>query len=64
MTDNAPRTPIRLDAGSLPHSRQVGVTGRSIAPRLYLALGTSGSDHHTAGLGRAGTIGAVVNPSH
>jgi electron transfer flavoprotein alpha subunit len=47
------------DAGSLPHSSQVGVTGRSIAPRLYLAFGISGSDHHTVGLDRAGTIVAV-----
>jgi electron transfer flavoprotein alpha subunit len=47
------------DAGSLPHSRQVGVTGRDIAPRLYVALGVSGSAHHTAGVRRAHTVLAV-----
>lgn len=47
------------DAGSLPHSRQVGVTGRDIAPRLYVALGVSGSTHHTAGVRRAHTVLAV-----
>lgn len=47
------------DAGALPHSRQVGVTGRDIAPRLYVALGVSGSAHHTAGVRRAHTVLAV-----
>jgi electron transfer flavoprotein alpha subunit len=47
------------DAGSLPHCRQLGVTGRGIAPRLYLALGISGSPHHMAGVERAHTVLAV-----
>lgn len=47
------------DAGWLPHSRQVGVTARGIAPRLYLALGVSGSPNHLVGAARAGTILAV-----
>ncbi|WP_052396921.1 FAD-binding protein [Streptomyces sp. NRRL F-5123] len=47
------------DAGALPHSRQLGVTGRDIAPRLYVALGVSGSPHHMAGVRRAHTVLAV-----
>jgi electron transfer flavoprotein alpha subunit len=47
------------DAGSLPHCRQVGVTGRSIAPSLYLAIGISGSPHHLVAVGRAHTVLAV-----
>ncbi len=47
------------DAGHLPRSRQVGLTGLSIAPRLYLALGMSGRFNHTVGLRQAGTILAV-----
>jgi electron transfer flavoprotein alpha subunit len=47
------------DAGALPHCRQVGVTGRNIAPRLYLALGISGSPHHMTGVDRAHTVLAV-----
>jgi electron transfer flavoprotein alpha subunit len=47
------------DAGWLPHSRQVGVTARGIAPRLYLALGMSGNPNHLVGAARAGTILAV-----
>ncbi len=47
------------DAGHLPRSRQVGLTGLSIAPRLYLALGMSGKFNHTVGLRQAGTVVAV-----
>ena len=47
------------DAGWLPHSRQVGITARSIAPDLYVAIGLSGNQNHLAGTGRAATILAV-----
>ncbi|MFI0897453.1 FAD-binding protein [Streptomyces sp. NPDC020983] len=47
------------DAGTLPHSRQLGVTGRDVAPQLYVALGVSGSPHHTVGVRRAHTVLAV-----
>lgn len=49
------------DQGWLPHARQIGITGQSIAPRLYLALGTSGKYNHTVGVRGAGTI-VAVNP--
>lgn len=51
------------DLGWLPRWRQVGVTGRSVAPSLYLALGVSGSFNHLVGVQRAGTI-AAVNSEH
>lgn len=47
------------DRGFLPRSRQLGVTGRNIAPRLYIAFGISGSPNHLAGVRRAGTVLAV-----
>lgn len=47
------------DAGWLPHSRQIGITARSIAPDLYMAIGLSGNTNHLAGVGRAGTILAI-----
>jgi electron transfer flavoprotein alpha subunit len=47
------------DLGWLPRQHQVGLTGRAIAPRLYLGLGVSGSMEHMVGLRRAGTIVAV-----
>ena len=47
------------DAGWLPKQHQVGVTGRAIAPRLYVALALSGASEHLVGLRRAGCIVAV-----
>lgn len=47
------------DAGSLAHSRQLGITGRSVAPWLYVALGISGNRNHMIGVDRAHTILAV-----
>jgi electron transfer flavoprotein alpha subunit len=42
-----------------PRARQVGITGRSIAPRLYVALGLSGKFNHMVGVRGAGTILAI-----
>ncbi|MFE7157760.1 FAD-binding protein [Streptomyces sp. NPDC057636] len=47
------------DKGALAHGRQLGVTGRSIAPRLYVALGISGSRDHLVGVERARTVVAI-----
>lgn len=52
------------DRGWLPHARQLGLTARSIAPRLYIALGISGRPNHLAGIARAAHILAVnADPS-
>lgn len=47
------------DRGWQPHSRQIGVTGRNIAPAVYLALGVAGKSHHVIGVRGAGTVVAV-----
>ena len=47
------------DRGWAPRARQVGITGRSIAPRLYVAVGLSGKFNHMVGVRGAGTILAV-----
>jgi electron transfer flavoprotein alpha subunit len=47
------------DKGWAPRSRQVGITGRSLAPRLYIAVGLSGKFNHMVGVRAAGTIVAV-----
>jgi electron transfer flavoprotein alpha subunit len=49
------------DAGWMPHARQIGVTGRSISPRLYVAIGMSGKFNHMVGVRAAGTI-LAINP--
>jgi len=52
------------DRGWLPRSRQIGITGRSIAPRLYLALGLAGKLNHMIGVRSAQTVLAVnADPS-
>ena len=47
------------DLGWMPRQYQVGLTGRAIAPRLYVGLGISGAMEHMVGLKRAGTVVAV-----
>ncbi len=49
------------DRGWMPRSRQIGITGRSVAPRLYVAIGLSGKFNHVVGVRSAGTI-LAVNP--
>jgi electron transfer flavoprotein alpha subunit len=47
------------DRGWLPHSRQVGITGHSIAPRLYVAIGLSGRFNHMVGVRKASAVLAI-----
>jgi electron transfer flavoprotein alpha subunit len=49
------------DEGWQPRSRQIGLTGRSLTPRLYVAIGLSGKFNHLIGVRGAGMIIAVNN---
>ena len=47
------------DPGWLPRARQIGITGRTIAPRLFVSIGASGKFNHVVGVRTAGTILAI-----
>ncbi|MXY45674.1 MAG: electron transfer flavoprotein alpha/ beta subunit [Chloroflexi bacterium] len=47
------------ELGWLPRQYQIGLSGKSVSPRLYFAVALSGVFNHTVGIGKAGTVVAI-----
>jgi electron transfer flavoprotein alpha subunit len=52
-------TRVATDEGWIGHDAQIGQTGVTIAPKLYVGVGVSGAVHHRGGMQAAGTIVAI-----
>jgi electron transfer flavoprotein alpha subunit len=52
-----------VEAGWRPHAEQIGQTGKTIAPSLYLGLGVSGAVQHLSGINRAKVVVAINKDS-
>lgn len=50
-----------VDGSAAPYEEQVGLTGKTVAPQVYIAIGISGAVHHTCAIENAGTI-IAINP--
>lgn len=48
-----------VDADVLPYEKQIGLTGKSVSPAVYVAVGISGAVHHVEGMKRSGTVIAI-----
>ena len=50
-----------VDNSILPYDMQVGLTGKTISPPIYIAIGISGAVHHIVGMQQSGTV-IAINP--
>ncbi len=54
-------TRVATDRGWIEHARQIGTTGKTVHPKLYIACGISGAAQHTSGMREAQTV-VAINP--
>lgn len=52
---------LAVDAEMLPYEKQVGITGKSVNPAVYIAIGISGAVHHISGMKQSGMV-IAINP--
>lgn len=57
-------TRAAVDAGYIEHERQIGQTGVTVRPKLYIACGISGSIQHRAGMDQSGKVISINTDSH
>jgi len=50
-----------VDMGKVDYSRQIGLTGKTVTPKIYIAIGISGAVHHTCAIEGATTV-IAINP--
>ena len=50
-----------VDNNILPYNMQVGLTGKTVSPPVYIAVGVSGAVHHIVGMQKSGTV-IAINP--
>ena len=52
---------LAVDAEMFPYEKQIGMTGKTVSPSVYIAVGISGAVHHIAGMKQSGVV-IAVNP--
>lgn len=52
---------LAVDSEMLPYEKQVGMTGKTVSPAVYIAIGISGAVHHIAGMKQSGMV-IAINP--